>query len=120
MTHARYRGLALLYLFWAIALISRAGWQYSTRTGNLWPTHLSLVAGLIYVAVVVWAWYGHQHALRLGLGIELAGVFIISIAERIWPLPYASAWSDFGAGYLWMPIILPILGLAHLHRSSSK
>lgn len=116
MTHQTFRGLALLYLFWAIALCSRAGWQYITRDGNLTPTHLSMVAGLIYLVIVIWAWRGHRRAVQIGLIIELIGVIAISIGDYIWPLPYASAWSDFGAGYLWMPVVLPILGLVHLHR----
>ncbi len=117
MTQQRFQGLALLYLFWAVALCSRAGWQYFTRHGNLWPTHLSLLAGLVYIAIVVWAWRGQHHALRIGLVFELMGVIVISIGEHIWPLPYTSAWSHFGAGYLWMPLILPILGLIHLYRN---
>lgn len=116
MISLRYRGLALLYLFWATALCSRAVWQYLTRSGDLLPTHLSFIAGIIYLAIVVWAWIGHQTALRIGLMLEIAGVIVISIGERIWPLSYASAWSHFGAGYLWMPLILPVLGLVHLYR----
>jgi hypothetical protein len=119
MTLQRYHGLALLYLFWAIALCSRAIWQYLTRTGDLTPTHLSLVAGIIYLAIVVWAWRGQRTALIAGLAIEVIGVLIISIGELIWPLPYASAWSDFGAGYVWMPLVLPIIGLVQLYRHSS-
>ncbi|MFZ9858474.1 MAG: hypothetical protein ACO3F2_09125 [Roseiflexaceae bacterium] len=119
MTHHAYRGLALLYLFWAIALCSRAIWQYMSRNGDLTPTHLSLFAGIIYLAIVVWAWYGQRQLLIIGLVIELIGVISISIIEYFWPLPYASAWSGFGAGYVFMPIILPILGLIHLHRGPS-
>jgi hypothetical protein len=117
MTRHSYRGLTLLYLFWAIALCSRAIWQYVTRSGDLLPTHLSLIAGLIYLVIVVWAWQGQRRLLMTGLMIELVGVIIISASEFIWPLPYASAWSGFGSGYLYMPIILPILGLIHLYRT---
>lgn len=115
MTLHSYRGLTLLYLFWATALCSRAIWQYMTRSGNLLPTHLSLIAGIIYLAIVVWAWQGRRKRLIAGLIVELIGVMVISISEFIWPLPYASAWSGFGSGYLYMPIILPILGLVHLY-----
>lgn len=120
MTSTSYRGLALLYLFWAIALCSRAVWQYVTRDGDLTPTHLSMVAGLIYLAIVGWAWRGHRTALVAGLTIEIIGVITISIGECYWPLPYASAWSGFGSGYLWMPLILPILGLIQLIRSPTE
>jgi hypothetical protein len=120
MTLHSYRGLALLYLFWAVALCSRAIWQYMTRSGDLRPTHLSLIAGLIYVAIVVWAWYGQRKFLMLGLVVELMGVLAISIGELRWPLPYASAWSQFGSGYLYMPIILPILGLLHLSMKRAE
>lgn len=120
MTQPRYQGLALLYIFWAVALCSRAAWQYTTRSGNIWPTHLSLLAGCIYIAIAVWAWRGQRRALQVGLISELAGVVLVSIGEHIWPLPYASAWSSFGVGYLWMPILLPLLGLFHLHRQQTR
>jgi hypothetical protein len=120
MTPHSYRGLALLYLFWAVALCSRAIWQYMTHNGDLLPTHLSLVAGFIYVAIVVWAWYGQRTLLISGLIVELMGVLIISIGELLWPLSYASAWSQFGSGYLYMPIILPILGLLNLSMKRAE
>jgi hypothetical protein len=116
MTPPQYRGLALLYLFWTIALCSRAIWQYMTRDGNLIPTHLSLIAGIIYAAIVVWAWRGQRTPLIIGLIAEIAGVFLVSGVEFLWPLPYASAWSHGGAGYLYMPLLLPVIGLAHLLR----
>jgi|GEM_PF-1998754 len=119
MTPPQYRGLALLYLFWTIALCSRAVWQYMTRDGNLMPTHLSLIAGIIYAAIVVWAWRGQRTPLIFGLIAEIAGVCVVTSIEFFWPLPYASAWSHAGAGYLYMPLLLPLIGLVHLRRHSA-
>ena len=40
-----------IYAFWAVAVCSRATWQYATHDGDLLPTHLSLLAGVIYIAI---------------------------------------------------------------------
>jgi hypothetical protein len=114
----RYGGFVALYGFWSVAVMSRAVSQYITHPAVGVPTHLSLLAGLIYVAITVWAWHGQLRPIRIGLWIEVFGVLVVSIAEWYVPLPYASAWSNFGAGYLWLPIILPVAGLILAYRNA--
>jgi hypothetical protein len=114
----RFVGFVALYGFWSVAVLSRAVSQYLTHPAVGIPTHISLLAGLIYVAITVCAWHGLLRPVRIGLWIEVVGVVVVSIAEEFRPLPYVSAWSNYGAGYLWLPIILPIAGLILAYRNA--
>ena len=48
----RYVGFVALYGFWSVAVLSRAVSQYLTHPAVGIPTHLSLLAGLIYALVM--------------------------------------------------------------------
>lgn len=111
LTNARYQGLATLYAFWALAICSRAAWQYITRVGDHLPTHLSASAAVLYLLIAYWAWRGWSPALLWGLIIELASVIVVGTYEVFYPFRYATAWSHYGAGYLYMPLVLPIVGI---------
>ena len=107
----RYPGFVALYGFWAVAVLSRAISQYINRPTVALPTHLSLVAGLIYLVSTYWAWKGDIRRVRYGLWVEIVGIMLVSMGESYAPMPYASAWSHFGSGYLWLPLLLPIGGV---------
>lgn len=112
----RYAGLSALYTFWAVAIGSRVAWQYATRGGDYLPTHLSAGAALLYGVIAFWAWYGWCDALLAGLIVELAGVIVVGTYEIFAPFDYATAWSHYGAGYLYLPLILPIAGIIIIWR----
>lgn len=116
----RYRGLAALYAFWALAIMSRVSWQYATRLGNHLPTHLSAITGIIYVLIAYWAWQGWTKALQWGLIVELIGVIVVGTYELFYPFGYATAWSHYGAGYLYMPLLLPIAGIVVVWRNRKR
>ena len=113
----RTPGMAALYAFWALAVCSRALWQYTVGQHIALPTHLSALAGMLYIAIAYWAWHGHMRAVRIGLVIECGGVIAVSIYEQFNPLGYATAWSHWGAGYLYIPLVLPLIGLVLTRRS---
>ncbi len=113
----RYVGFVALYGFWSIAVLSRALSQYIRLDTAGLPTHLSLLAGLIYLAITICAWRGQIRLVRWGLWLECIGVVVVSIGEQYTPLAYASAWSHYGAGYLMLPIILPVGGLILAYRA---
>lgn len=118
-SRVRYPGFVALYGFWTVAVLSRAIVQYVTRLEVALPTHLSLVAGIVYLAITIWAWQGSLQLLRAGLWIELLGVLVVSIVESYIPLPYASAWSHYGSGYVWLPLVLPISGIVLSYRHTA-
>ena len=105
-----------IYAFWAVAVCSRASWQYVTHHGDLLPTHLSLLAGSIYIAIAWSAYHQQPRPALIGLVLEFLGVLGVSIYEFSSPFSYATAWSHFGAGYLYLPLILPIAGIWSLWR----
>jgi hypothetical protein len=60
-----------------------------------------------------------RRTLALGaVGIELVGVLVVGATSLIRPedFPDATVWSGFGAGYGYVPLVLPFLGLWWLWR----
>ncbi|MCE2850744.1 MAG: hypothetical protein ACK5C8_00785 [Roseiflexaceae bacterium] len=110
-------GMATLYAFWAFAVCSRALWQYTVEQQFALPTHLSALAGILYLGIAYWAWYGQIRALRIGLIIECGGVIAVSLYEQSAPFAYATAWSHWGVGYFYIPLALPIVGLVMTRKS---
>jgi hypothetical protein len=112
--------LMLCYGFFAVAAGSRAVYQMlSNWQAAPLAFSLSLCAALIYLL----AGYGMRQRRAftwkltlVACGIELVGVVgvgILSIAEPAL-FPRATVWSQFGAGYFYLPLVLPILGIAWL------
>ena len=63
---------------------------------------------LIFAGSVVWyriAW--------VAISFELVGVLVIGTLSLVRPdlFPEATVWSTFGMGYLFVPLVLPFLGL---------
>ncbi|MEV4658518.1 hypothetical protein [Micromonospora sp. NPDC049301] len=117
------RLLIAVYLLFAIAATSRAGLQIATRFDEAPVAYLlSALAALIYiVAAVGLARAGHTGR-RVALAccsLELVGVVavgILSLADREL-FPDETVWSQFGSGYGYIPLVLPVLGLFWLWRT---
>ncbi|SBT46844.1 hypothetical protein [Micromonospora auratinigra] len=117
------RLLIAVYILFAIAATSRAGLQIATRFDEAPVAYLlSALAALIYiVAAVGLARAGHAGR-RVALAccsVELVGVVavgVLSLADREL-FPDETVWSGFGSGYGYVPLVLPILGLAWLWRT---
>ncbi len=58
----------------------------------------------------------------MALAIELAGVLIVGTASIVFSdsFPDATVWSDYGIGYGFIPLVLPIAGLAWLLRAGTR
>jgi hypothetical protein len=52
--------------------------------------------------------------------IELVGVLLIGTVSLLAPehFPRATVWSEYGSGYGFVPLVLPIVGLWWLRRTS--
>jgi hypothetical protein len=52
------------------------------------------------------------------LVFELAGVLIVGTASVVEPgaFPDETVWSHYGEGYLFIPLVLPLVGLYWLRR----
>ena len=58
----------------------------------------------------------------VAVGIELVGVLTVGFTSALEPHDFkdATVWSDFGAGYGFVPLVLPFVGLWWLMRGSRR
>ncbi|MEU4575902.1 hypothetical protein ACBI99_07905 [Nonomuraea sp. ATR24] len=113
------RALIALYGLFALAAGARAGVQIATRFGEAPLAYsLSAFAALVYVLLTVALVRGARRLALAALGIELAGVLVIGTASLLDPaaFPDATVWSGYGRGYLYIPLVLPLVGLYWLLR----
>jgi len=83
---------------------------------------LSALAGAVYVLATVALigrgplWY---RVAWVTIIFELVGVLVIGLASVLDParFPADTVWSYFGRGYLFIPLVLPILGILWLVRT---
>jgi hypothetical protein len=116
------RVLVGLYALFALSAGARALVQIATKF-HVAPVAylLSALSAVIYLAATVALIRGGQAGRRFALvccSIELVGVLVVgtlTLVDRSL-FPDATVWSDFGIGYAFVPLILPILGLLWLRR----
>lgn len=118
------RLLLSLYGVFTVAAVSRSIVQMLTKFHDAPLAYvLSAVAGLVYAVITVALWRGGEAARRVALvccSAELAGVIAVGTFTLVDPsaFPDATVWSDFGIGYLFLPLLLPVAGLLWLRRSA--
>jgi len=116
------RVLVVVYGVFALAATARSFSQIVTRYDEAPVAYtLSAVAAVIYIVATVALARGDRTSTRvatIAIAIELAGVLIVGAASLLAPdaFPDASVWSNFGAGYLFIPLVLPLIGLWWLWR----
>lgn len=120
------RVLIAVYLLFAIAATSRAAYQIVTRFSEAPLAYLlSAFAAVVYIV----ATYGLARAGATGrwialacCAIELAGVLVVGTASLVATdaFPDDTVWSRFGAGYGYIPLVLPVLGLLWLWRTRTR
>lgn len=114
------RLLVAVYAVFALAASSRAAYQLATRFDDAPVAYLlSALAAAVYVIATV-ALLRDQRRLALGcIAFELVGVLAIgtwSLLDRS-RFPDETVWSSFGAGYGYVPLVLPVIGLLWLRRT---
>ncbi|MET9342544.1 MULTISPECIES: hypothetical protein [unclassified Nonomuraea] len=113
------RALLALYGLFALAAGSRAAVQILTKFGEAPLAYsLSAFAAAVYVLLTVALARGARRLALWALGIELAGVLVIGTASLLAPsaFPHDTVWSAYGRGYLFIPLVLPLVGLYWLLR----
>jgi hypothetical protein len=117
------RLLIAVYAVLAVSATCRALVQLITKGSEAPVAYgLSLLAGVIYiVATVALARSGprSRQVAWLTIGTELVGVLAVGVLSLVVPdlLPDDTVWSEFGRGYGYVPLVLPVLGLLWLWRS---
>ncbi|WP_439423137.1 hypothetical protein [Saccharothrix sp. HUAS TT10] len=115
------RMLIAVYGVFALAATARSAVQVATRFGEAPLAYsLSAFAAAVYVvATLALAGVVSRRVAYLACGVELAGVVLVGLAGLAFPdaFPEATVWSDFGGGYGFVPLVLPVLGLLWLRRA---
>jgi len=113
------RALIALYGLFALAAGARAGVQIATRFDEAPLAYsLSAFAALVYLILTVALARGARRLALVALIIELVGVLVIGTASVVDPaaFPDETVWSAYGGGYLYIPLVLPLVGLYWLWR----
>lgn len=112
-----------LYAVFAVGATSRAVYQITTKLDEAPLAYtLSAVAAAVYVLAAVSLLVDRPWARRTAwaaLSFEAVGVLGVgtfSLLRRDL-FPEATVWSDYGLGYLLIPLWLPFLGLWWLRRT---
>jgi hypothetical protein len=109
-----------LYGLFALAAGARAAVQIATKFDQAPLAYLlSAVAAVIYLVATIGLVRGGRGGRTLALvccSIELVGVLAVGTLTLLDPsaFPHATVWSDFGRGYGFVPLVLPVLGLLWL------
>jgi hypothetical protein len=118
------RMLIAVYGIFAVAATARSAVQIGTRFGQAPLAYaLSAFAAVVYVvATLALAGVVSRRVAYLACGVELAGVVVVGAASLAFAdaFPDATVWSDFGGGYGFVPLVLPVLGLLWLRHTGLR
>lgn len=120
------RVLIALYAVFALAATARGIVQIVTKYHEAPLAYLlSLFSGLVYIAATIGLVTNRRWSRPLAwaaVGTEMVGVVTIGLASIIdsTAFPHDTVWSRFGAGYGYVPIILPVLGLMWLWQTRAQ
>lgn len=116
------RVLVVVYAILALAATGRSAYQIATKLDEAPVAYaLSAVAAVVYIVATVALVRRGRGAYRtavVAIGFELLGVLVVGALSLIDPVlfPDDTVWSRFGQGYLFIPLVLPVLGLLWLRR----
>jgi hypothetical protein len=120
------RLLIAVYAIFALAATARSGVQIATKFDKAPLAYvLSAVAAVIYIVATVSFARGSRTSRRVAVvscTVELVGVLAVgtySLLDKA-AFPDAIAWSLYGDGYGYVPVVLPILGLLWIRRSARR
>ncbi|MEU1408745.1 hypothetical protein ABZ471_41840 [Streptomyces sp. NPDC005728] len=118
-------GLLLVWFYgvMVVGAVSRSAYQIATELDRAPLAYsLSAVAGLVYGFITYTLVRGGETARRAALfccAAELAGVLIVgtwTLVDRS-AFPDATVWSDYGMGYVFIPVLLPLSALYWLRKA---
>ena len=122
--HGFGRVLVAVYGLLALAATGRSILQISEYFDRAPVSYvLSALAAVIYLVATIGLARGDRASVRLAtvaLSVELVGVLVVgtlSYAMRS-AFPDKTVWSHFGAGYGFVPLVLPVVGLWWIHHTA--
>ncbi len=115
------RVLVFVYGVFAVAATGRSTLQLATEASEApVPYSLSAFAAVVYIVATYALAAGRRRLALAAVGTELAGVLVVGLTSLLVPeeFPDATVWSEFGAGYGYVPLVLPLVGLWWLLRGA--
>lgn len=129
-SHGPGRLLVAVYAVLAIGATVRSLYELATKFSDAPVSYsLSLFAAVVYVVITVCLVRNTPRAraiAQIGMWIELVGVLVVGTLSIVNPDLFtnpetgkavSSVWYWFGRDYLFVPLILPILGLRFIRSS---
>ncbi|MFH8341539.1 hypothetical protein [Streptomyces sp. AM6-12] len=121
-------GMLLVWFYgvMVVGAVSRSAFQIATDFGRAPLAYsLSAVAGLVYAFITYTLVRGGETARRAALvccGVELAGVLLVGTWTVVdsSAFPDATVWSDYGMGYVFIPVLLPVSAMYWLRKARSQ
>lgn len=120
------KALIAVYAVLALAATFRSVYQIMTKFDEAPLAYsLSAVAAVVYILATV-ALIGKgpvwRRIARVAITFELVGVLSVGALSLFAPslFGHPSVWSQFGMGYIFIPLVLPILGLIWLAKDAKK
>lgn len=116
------RVLIVVYAILALAATARSVYQIVKSFDEAPVAYsLSALAGVVYILATVAlikrgdAWY---RVAWVTIIFEFVGVLTVGTLSVAIPalFAHASVWSYYGAGYVFIPLVLPVLGMLWLYR----
>jgi len=115
------RLIVALYGVLALAATGRSILQISEYFGRAPVAYLlSALAAVVYIVATYALATDRRRLATAACSIELVGVLLVGAASfaRTSAFPDKTVWSHFGSGYGYVPLVLPVVGLWWLRRSS--
>lgn len=129
-SHGPGRLLIAVYAVLAIGATVRSLYELATKFSAAPVSYsLSLFAAVVYVVITICLVRGTPRARAIaqaGMWIELVGVLVVGtlsiVNKELFTNPetgkaVSSVWYWYGRDYLFVPLVLPILGLRFIRRS---
>ncbi|SFK02875.1 hypothetical protein [Cellulomonas sp. KH9] len=117
------RLLVAVYGVLAIAATARGLYQVGTKLDEAPVAYvLSLAAGIVYVVATVALARDRRPTAWVAVVFELVGVLTVGTLSvvDVGDFPDETVWSRFGAGYGYVPLVLPFVGLWWLRRTGDR
>ncbi|MBA2555427.1 MAG: hypothetical protein H0V10_17415 [Geodermatophilaceae bacterium] len=115
------RVLVAVYATFALAATARAAVQLASRYDEAPLAYLlSALAAVVYVVATIALARSARAAAVAAVTFELIGVLAIGTLSVLDPtaFPDETVWSDYGRGYAFIPLVLPVVGLYWLRKTT--
>lgn len=109
------RLLVTVYGLFAVAATARSIYQIATDWDSARLAYaLSALAAVVYIVAAVAIARQADRLARAAVAFELVGLLAVGTASIVAAdhFPEPTVWSDYGVGYGFVPLVLPIAGLA--------